>query len=109
MRPVSVTQAGVGTSAIIVHDYLPVPTNISLSTVCTSFPVNYDIEHTFDDVFASTYNPATGNWFKSQLPGFIGATQGLYNVVNFPVRASRINNRGVGTVVLTAIQGTSSN
>lgn len=108
MRPVTITQLGAGYSVPLVHDYLPVPVNISLSTVVNA-PAEYTIQHTFDDIFAANYNPAIGNWFDSQDPNLVNATGNVYSVVNLPIRASRILNGGTGTVKLTAIQGTSTN
>ncbi len=104
MIPTSTTQIGAGQSLMIVHDSNLSPTDILLSTVVTP-PVNYTIQHTADNVFTATYNPALGNWFNSNDPKLNNATAGVYSKLDVPVTASRINNNGQGTVVLTARQG----
>ena len=104
MRPVTISQTGVGNSAPIVHDYQQSPFNCSLSTV-VSGTVNYTIQHTYDDVFSPTYNAASGNWFDNAAP-LAGATANAEGSYNTPVTASRIKvNSGSGTVTLKAIQG----
>lgn len=106
MRPVSVSQTGVGNSALIVHDYLAKPFNVSLSTIVTG-TVNYTIQHTFDDIYAAGYNPSAGTWYNHDNPDLVAVTTNANDNYSAPVRASRIViNSGTGSVKLTALQGT---
>jgi long-subunit fatty acid transport protein len=105
MRPVTVTQTGVGTSALIPWDYIQTPFNASISTVVTG-TATYTIQHTFDDIFASTYNPATGTWFDHDVANMVAATTNQDSNYSAPIRASRINlTSGTGSVALTGLQG----
>jgi hypothetical protein len=106
MRPVTVSQTGVGTSPLIVWDYMHTAIACSISTIVSGGSATYTIQHTFDDVFASNYNPATGNWFDHDISNMVGATTNQDSNYSAPVRASRINlTSGTGTVTLTGIQG----
>lgn len=105
MRPVTVSQTGVGTSPLIVWDYIQTPFNASISTIVTG-TVTYTIQHTFDDVFASTYTPAAGNWFDHDVANMVSATTNQDSNYSAPIRASRINQTaGTGSVSLTGLQG----
>lgn len=105
MRPVTVTQTGVGNSPVIALDYNAKPFNVSLSTIVTGTVV-YTIQHTFDDIYAAGYNPASGNWFDHDNADLVNATANANDNYMAPVRGSRIHQTsGAGSVQLTAIQG----
>ena len=60
MRPVTVTVNGVGVSPVIPVDiYLDggIGMMVRVGTGTT-----FKVEHTFDDVFSPTFNPATAAW-----------------------------------------------
>ena len=102
MRPVTVSQTGVGTTRVIPLDHYISPFNVGLGVSITG-TVTYTVQHTFDDVFADNYNPATGTWFNHPTLALLTASSdGNYA---FPVRGIRLNvTAGSGTVRLTAIQ-----
>lgn len=100
MRPQVISITGTGTTAWIPLDYKQNPFNIGLGIVVNG-TITYDIEHTFDDVFAQDTTPTA---FKhSSLTAQTTNKDGNYA---FPIRAIRINNTsGTGTTTLTILQG----
>jgi len=108
MRPVTVSQTGVGSSTVVVPDYMLNPFNIGVAVKVTG-TVTYTVEHTFDDVFATTFNPATATWFAHTTLASLSA-----NAVSnyaFAVRGIRVTvTAGTGTAALTLVQsGVASN
>lgn len=103
MRPTSVSVTGVGTSSVVVPDYLSSPTNVGVGCV-VSGTATYTVEHTFDDVFSSSFNPATATWIANT--GLTGKTANADGNYAFPVRGIRLNiASGTGTVTMTVVQG----
>lgn len=102
MRPVRVTTSGISTSAVIPIDQYLNPTNIGLGVDIT-VPATVTVEHTFDDVFAETFNPATAVWFPHPtLEDIIADDDGNYA---FPPTGVRLNQTvGVGSAILNLIQ-----
>ena len=100
MRPQVISITGTGTTAWIPLDYKQNPFNIGLGIVVNG-TITYDIEHTFDNVFAQDTTPTA---FKhSSLTAQTTNKDGNYA---FPIRAIRINNTaGTGTTTLTILQG----
>ena len=100
MRPQVISITGTGTTEWIPLDYKQNPFNIGLGIVVNG-TITYDIEHTFDDVFAQDTTPTA---FKhSSLTAQTTNKDGNYA---FPIRAIRINNTaGTGTTTLTILQG----
>ena len=102
MRPVTYTLTGAGTSGVYPPDNYVSPFNVALSVLVTG-TVNYTVQYTFDNVFASTYNPATGNWVDH--PSLTAQTATKDSNVAYPVQGIRlVVNSGAGTARLTAIQ-----
>jgi hypothetical protein len=88
MRRQVASVTGVGVSAPVVFGTYTSPFNIGFGTVVTGTGT-YNIEHTFDDVFAANYTPATGNWYIH--PNFTGvAVRGDGNYA-YPITAARVN------------------
>jgi hypothetical protein len=64
----------------------------------------YTVEHTFDDVFSPTFNPATASWLPNT--GLTSQTASKDGNYAFPVRGIRLNiASGTGTVTMTVIHG----
>jgi hypothetical protein len=65
--------------------------------------VNYTVQHTFDDVWASGYSAGSGTWFNhASLASQSGNADGNYA---FPVTAVRLTvNSGSGIATMTIIQ-----
>ena len=102
MRPTVVTVTGVGTSAVIPVDYYVSPTSIGLGCTLTG-TATYSVQYTFDDVFASGYNPATGNWVDH--PSLTAKTASADSNLAYPARGVRLNvTAGTGSVRLVFIQ-----
>ena len=88
--------SGIGVSnPLIMDDYIS-PFNVGFGVVVTGSVV-YTVQHTFDDVFSTTYVPASGNWFNH--PTIIGATISQDGNYAFPVSAIRLNlTSGTGSI-----------
>lgn len=98
MRQSSVTQTGVGRSAVIPPDRYTEPVNISLAAIVTGSST-YNVEYTYDDVFASTFTPAGATWFIHAT--FSGATTTKDGNIAFPVTGISINQTaGTGSTRL---------
>jgi len=102
MRPVRVTTSGVSVSPVIPIDQYLSPTNIGLGVQIIG-AATVTVEHTFDDVFADTFNPATATWFPHPtIAGVAVNTDGNYA---FPPTGVRLNQTaGAGSAVLNLIQ-----
>jgi hypothetical protein len=98
MRQSSVTQTGVGRSAVIPPDRYTQPVNISLTAIVTP-AATYNVEYTYDDVFAPTFTPAGATWFIHAT--FSAATTTKDGNLAFPVTGISINQTaGAGSVKL---------
>lgn len=95
---------GFGNGRAIPLDYLVAPSNTSLAIVVTG-TVTYTVQHTFDDVYASTFNEATATWFDNDASALVGASANQDGNYAFPVSATRIQiTAGTGSVVYTIIE-----
>lgn len=104
MRPttVSYADAGAGSSALVVIDQYISPCNIAVGCI-VSGTVNYTVQHTFDDIFSPTFNPATATWFNH--PTLAAQTANADSNYAFPPRAIRVTkNSGTGGVSMTIVQ-----
>lgn len=106
MRPVVYTltdaSGGAKTSQVCPLDHYTSPFSVGLQALVTG-TVNYTVEYTFDDVFATGYNPASGNWTPH--PTFNGVITTIDSNLAYPANAIRLKlNSGTGTVRLTIIQ-----
>jgi hypothetical protein len=106
MRPVVYTlsdaSGGAKTSGVYAPDNYVSPFNVALA-VRISGTVNYTLQYTFDDVFANSYNPATGNWVDH--PTMTAKTAAADSNIAYPVTGIRARlNSGAGSIVFTAIQ-----
>lgn len=96
------TVTGVGTSAIHVPDTFKDPFNIGLGCVLTG-SATYSVEHTFDDVYSPTFNPATATWFTNS--GLNAKTTSADGNYAYPVNGIRLNvTAGTGSVTLYILQ-----
>lgn len=88
MRPWSYTLTAAGTSPVFIPDYIISPFNIGLAVV-VSGTLTYSVQHTFDDVFAPGFDPATATWIDhSTLTAQTTTKDSNYA---FPVRGIRLN------------------
>jgi len=102
MRPVRVSTSGISVSPVIPIDQYLNPTNIGLGVDITGV-ATVTVEHTFDDVFAEDFNPATAVWFPHPtLAGIAVDSDGNYA---FPPAGIRLNQTlGAGSATLNVIQ-----
>lgn len=98
MKPVTKTQAGTGSSAVIPIDYLLTPVSVGFGVVATG-TVNYTVQHTFDEAIRGTPT----NWFDHATVAAQTTTKtGSYD---FPISAIRVTvNSGTGSAALTVLQ-----
>lgn len=105
MRPVRVTVGALGVSNPIPLDHYRDPFSVGVGCVLSAgASLTYTVEHTFDDVFSSTFNPATAAWFaNASLSSKTTSSDGNYS---YPVTAVRINVTAYtsGDVTMTVIQ-----
>lgn len=99
MRPVTKSQTGAGSTAVVPMDYHISPFNVGFSVV-VSGTVNYTVQHTFDDVFDPAVTPTYFNH-----PVIVSQTANQDGNYAFPVTGIRLTvNSGAGTATLTIIQ-----
>ncbi len=102
MRPVTYSITGVGTSNVNPTDHYVSPFNVALSVV-VSGTITYTVQYTFDDVFASNFNPSTANW--TDHPSLTTQSTTKDSNIAYPVRGVRLKTTaGTGTATLTIIQ-----
>lgn len=105
-RPMRVTLGAAGQSSpFILNQAGPSPFNVGIGcAISAGAALTYSVEYTFDDVFAPTYNPATGNW--TALTGLTAQTASKDSNIAYPVMAVRLNVTAYtsGSVTMTAIQ-----
>lgn len=105
MRRQDVTVSSATSSAPLPVDYRAQNFQIGIGAVVSAGGVlTYKVQHTFDDVYASGYNPATGNWFDhSTLVAQTASKDGNYA---FPITAVRVTVTAFtsGSVTVTFLQ-----
>lgn len=103
MRPITLSQTGVGTTAVIPMDWHQVPFNVGIVCSVTG-TATYTVEHTSDDVFSPSFNPSTATWLPNT--GLTAQTSSKDGNYSAPCRGVRLNvASGTGTVKMTVIQG----
>ena len=90
MRPIRVSVGSATVSAPIPLDQYITPFNVGIGiNLSAGANLTYKVQHTFDDVFAATFNPATATWFDhATLTGKTASSDGNYA---YPVTAIRLN------------------
>ena len=105
MRPVRVTVSSATVSPPIPLDQYLTPFNVGLGvTVSVGGTLTYKVQHTFDDVFAAGFDPATATWFdNATLVAKTASSDGNYA---FPVSAIRLNVTAYtsGNAVMNVLQ-----
>ena len=98
MKPVTKTQTGTGSTAVIPIDYLLTPVSVGFGVVATG-TVNYTVQHTFDEAIRGTPT----NWFDhATVAAQTTSKTGSYD---FPISAIRVTvNSGTGSAALTVLQ-----
>lgn len=91
---------------------VPVPVNFqaqvfNIGVGCVLSPgasLTYTVQHTFDDIWSPTYNPATGTWFDHSV--LVNKTANADSTYTSPVSAIRVNVTAYtsGSVTVTLLQ-----
>jgi hypothetical protein len=94
--------AAIKTSNVYPPDNMMTPFNVSIAVLVTG-TATYTVQYTFDNVFASGYAPASGNW--TDHPTLTTQTTTRDANVAYPVSGLRIRQTaGNGSVRCTFIQ-----
>lgn len=105
MRPIRLTVGSLNVSAPIPLDTYQDPFNVSLAVVLSAgASLTYTVQYTFDDIWASNFDPSTATWFPHAT--LVTKTASSDGNFSFPVTATRLNV-GVyasGTATITVIQ-----
>lgn len=105
MRRQDVTLSSATTSAPIPMDERAKVFQVSIACVLsTGASLTYKVQHTFDAVFSSTFNPATATWFDH--PNITGETATKEGTYSSPVTAIRLNVTSYtsGSVTMALLQ-----
>ena len=96
---------GLGDAHAVPLDMYPNPFNVGIAVVITGSPT-YTVQHTFDNPFASSFDPSTATWFNHDDSGMVGATTNQNSNYSYGCRASRVRmTAGSGaTLVITYTQ-----
>lgn len=103
MRPVRLSISAAGSTPPVLLDTYQDPFNVGIGVVLSNTPnMTFTVEHTFDDVYANNFNPATATWLASSITG-TASTTGNYA---YPVTAVRLTIAPytAGTATMTVIQ-----
>jgi hypothetical protein len=98
---VSAGYAAQGETAMWPVDRRLAPVNIGLGI--TQVSTTYTLQHTFEDIYASTFDPGTAVWFNHpSLTALAAAADGNYSM---PIAAFRLYGTGAGSARLDGYQG----
>lgn len=105
MRPITVTVPSQSASSVIPMDTYQDPFNVGIAvTLSAGASLTYTVQHTFDDVFAPGFNPATATWYNhATLVTKTTSSDGNYA---FPVTGIRLNVSiySSGSATMTVVQ-----
>ena len=102
MKPITLSTVGTSNSAVAPMNIHTSPFNVGFG-VTVSGVVTYTVQHTFDDVFSSTFNPATANWFDH--PTIASQSTAKDGNYAFPVTGIRLKGvSGAGTATIIIVQ-----
>ncbi len=105
MRPIRVTVGAVAVSNVIPLDQYISPFNVGLGvSLSAGASLTYTVQHTFDDIWSPTFDPATANWFSHAT--MVSKTTSFDGNYAYPVTAIRLNVTVwvSGTATMTAVQ-----
>lgn len=103
-RPIRKTLSTAGVTTPVPMDIYQ-PTHISVAVVLApASTLTYTVEHTYDDVFARNFNPATAAWFPNV--DLAAETTNGETKYTTPVTAIRLNVTAFtsGSATITIIQ-----
>lgn len=104
MQPIRYTVTGTGTSPLINLDINANPFNVGVACV-VSGTATYSVQHTYDDITASSFSTATATWFAAS--AFSAKTADVDGAYTTPCTAMQLRvtaATGSPTVSITVIQ-----
>lgn len=104
-QPVRVTVGAAAASRVIPLNTYADPFNVGIGCdVSAGGSLTYTVQHTFDDVFSSTFDPATATWYSNST--LVAQTTDKDGNYAYPVTAIRllVTAWTSGTVTMTVIQ-----
>jgi hypothetical protein len=103
MKAISVTTSGVSASSVAATNNNTTPVNITVAVRVTG-ACTYNVEYTLDDVYATSFTPASAVWFNHPTLA-AGQTTTKDCQINWPVTGIRINQTaGAGSSAATVLQ-----
>lgn len=105
MRPVSVTVGSQTTSAVIPLDVNADPFHVGIGvSFSAGAAMTYTVQHTFDNVWSSSFNASTARWYSNT--GMTDKTASSDGNYAYPVTAVRLNVTAYtqGSATMTVIQ-----
>lgn len=102
MRPQTVTQSGVGSSALRCPDTGRNPFRVDFQAVVTGTVASYTVEYTKDNPFAAGFDASTAKWWPTSVAAASADAEGSIQTIARAVRV-RITT-GTGSVALTMLQ-----
>lgn len=104
-RPVRVTVSSATSSAVIPLNTYGDPFNVGIGCdVSAGGSLTYTVQHTFDDVWSPTFNPATATWYSNAT--LVAQTTDKDGNYAYPVTGVRltVSPYTSGSVTMTVIQ-----
>jgi hypothetical protein len=102
MKLTTISQTGIGRSAVCAVDDFQAPFNIGIGAKLTG-TATFNIEYSFDDPMADGYTAASATWYVAS--GFSGVSASTGGAFSIPCKALSINlTASTGTVTATIIQ-----
>jgi hypothetical protein len=84
-------------------DHYSSPSTAAVGCVLSGGSATYSVQHTYDDVFSPSFNPATATWINH--PVLNAQTATADSNYAYPPRGVRLNvTAGTGTVTMTVNQ-----
>lgn len=105
MRPIRVTLSSQTSSDPIILDTYRNPFNVGIGVALSpAASLTYTVEYTYDDVFSSSFNPATATWYA--ISALAAKTASLDGTITSPFTALRlrVSVYGSGSATMTVIQ-----
>lgn len=105
-RPVRVTLSSVSVSKPIPLNNYADPFSVGMGVkISSGAGLTYSVTYTFDDVYASNFDPSTATWY-SDLTAVVAQTANKTGNLTYPVTAVRLEITAwtSGSATLTVIQ-----
>lgn len=103
MKSIAITTSGTSVSSVAATNSNCTPISIEIAIVVTG-AATYTLQYTLDDVYATTFNPATATWFTHPTLA-AGQTATKDAQITWPVKGIRVNQTaGAGSTAAVVLQ-----